>query len=278
VTMIDDTSFFDEGDASFPEGGPADGGQVDTEGVGEPSVFDPSPYADHRVRVKVGGEEQEVPLAEALSGYQRHADYTRKTQELSEMRQQLEFAQTLQQALEANPAQTIALLQEQYGLTRQQAQDAYEASMGADSDDEDWFADPVEQKLAHMEQRFQVWEQAQAQQQLERTLQQLQGAYGEDFNPQEVVLEALRLGTDDLEGVYKRIAFDRFWAKSQAEREFAAQRAAEDAKREQAKSAASVVHTGGSSAGATAPATSSTPSSIAEAFALAKSQLGINSL
>ena len=55
-------------------------------------------------------EELEVPLKEALSGYSRTADYTRKTQELAQQRQQVEYALAVQRALQAQPAETIRLL------------------------------------------------------------------------------------------------------------------------------------------------------------------------
>lgn len=42
------------------------------------------------VKVKVNGEEKEIPLAEAIAGYQRQQDYTQKTQELSQERQRIE--------------------------------------------------------------------------------------------------------------------------------------------------------------------------------------------
>ena len=47
-------------------------------------------------RVKVDGEEIEVPLGELLKGYQRQADYTRKTQRIAEERKKLQ--ETLQEA------------------------------------------------------------------------------------------------------------------------------------------------------------------------------------
>ncbi|MEE4302451.1 MAG: hypothetical protein V2J24_23630 [Pseudomonadales bacterium] len=43
-----------------------------------------------KVSVKVAGEEQEVTLKEALSGYQREADYVRKTQAVSEQKRAYE--------------------------------------------------------------------------------------------------------------------------------------------------------------------------------------------
>ena len=49
-------------------------------------------YSNHRVPVKLDGEELQIPLSEAIAGYQRQADYTRKTQELSQQREKIEFA------------------------------------------------------------------------------------------------------------------------------------------------------------------------------------------
>jgi len=45
---------------------------------------------DPWVAVKINGEDQEVRLSELRNGYQRQADYTRKTQELSFQRKQVE--------------------------------------------------------------------------------------------------------------------------------------------------------------------------------------------
>ena len=73
-------------------------------------------YANHVVRVKLDGEELQVPLSEALAGYQRQADYTRKTQELAEQRNQMQYAATIQTALERDPEATIDLLARHYTL------------------------------------------------------------------------------------------------------------------------------------------------------------------
>ena len=70
------------------------------------------------VKLQVDGEEIAVPISEALAGYQRQADYTRKTQELSEQRKQLQFAATLQEALQKDPESTLRLLQVQFGTTQ----------------------------------------------------------------------------------------------------------------------------------------------------------------
>jgi len=77
-------------------------------------------YADKPVKLTVDGEEIEVPLSEALSGYQRQADYTRKTQELAEQRRQVQFAAALQEALQNDPASTVELLSQHYGVNQNQ--------------------------------------------------------------------------------------------------------------------------------------------------------------
>lgn len=63
-----------------------DGEPVPWEALAEAAGLD----ADRvMVQVKVQGEEMEVPLSEAIGGYQREADYTRKSQELAERREEL---------------------------------------------------------------------------------------------------------------------------------------------------------------------------------------------
>ena len=49
-----------------------------------------APQSGQTFRVKVDGEEVEVPLDELLKGYSRTADYTRKTQAIAEARKQAE--------------------------------------------------------------------------------------------------------------------------------------------------------------------------------------------
>lgn len=51
---------------------------------------DEEPEAPPTYRVRVGGEELEVPLPELLAGYSRQADYTRKTTEVANQRKALD--------------------------------------------------------------------------------------------------------------------------------------------------------------------------------------------
>jgi hypothetical protein len=91
-----------------------------------------------------------VPLKEALAGYQRQADYTRKTQELSEQRKQVQFGTALQEALQNNPGDTLELLKQHYGLNEQQP-----------SEDE-LYLDPAEKQFRQLDGRLKAFEQDRA--------------------------------------------------------------------------------------------------------------------
>jgi len=68
----------------------------------ESSTEEAAEPADSTYTVKVDGSESEVTLSELQQGYQRQADYTRKTQELASERQRLEQAEAIVSALEAD--------------------------------------------------------------------------------------------------------------------------------------------------------------------------------
>lgn len=235
----------------------------------ETPTLDVNEYADYRIPVKMDGEELQVPLSEAISGYQRQADYTRKTQELAQQREQLQFAANLQAALENDPAATLDLLSRHYGITKAQAQNLV--------DDMDVFEDmdPTEKKMRELDQRIAQFEEYQSQQEIEREISRLKGKY-EDFDTNEVVGAALRSNTTDLEAVYKQIAFDRFMKQKEIETLANQQRQLEESKVVESKREASVV-SGGSSATASTTTESFEPvSSLSEAWAAAKRQLNAN--
>lgn len=60
--------------------------------------------------VTVNGVTAQVGIDELRNGYMRHADYTRKTQELSEFQREAERGLTLIQMLEAKPTETLRKL------------------------------------------------------------------------------------------------------------------------------------------------------------------------
>lgn len=226
-----------------------------------PSFLDVDQYAGHHVRVKVDGEEVDVPLTEALQGYSRTADYTRKTQALAEQQRQAQFGLTLQQALENNPAATLRLLQEQYAVQQQEPEE-----------DDSWLDDPDETRWREYDQRVQALEAQRADQELRVALRVLHDRYGDEFDPQAVVARAQQLNRMDLENIHKELMFDKLWQRQQAEREAQAKRQAEDAARQQAASELTM-HGGTSANGGVAP-TGNAPT-LQDAFYEAKRSLGL---
>lgn len=240
---------------------PTTGGEGTPEAAPEPSYLDTDEYGGHHVRLKVDGEEVSVPLSEAMAGYSRQADYTRKTQALAERERAAQFGMTLAQALENNPVETMRILQERYAAQEQQQQE-----------EPDWTDDPNEARFRQLEAWQAQSEQQQAAQELRVAVGVLQQRYGEDFNPQEVVAEASRQGRIDLEGVYKEMAFDRYWQGQQAAREV---QSAEEAARVQAKTQASTIHTGNGASNTVAPEQPGSFPTIEDAWNAAKQQLGM---
>jgi hypothetical protein len=242
---------------------PAANGQVDevTEVVAETpeqelDFFDYTEVGDKYVKLQVDGEEVSVPVKEALAGYQRQADYTRKTQELSEQRKQVQYASALAEALQNDPAATLQLLQQQYGIN-------------TPIQEEEWL-DPAEQQFRQLEQRIAAFEQQKAMDELTRTIDSLQSKYGDDFNADEIVAKALATGSTDLEAVFKQIAFDKVYSKaSEAEKKLA-----QEQSRVEAKRSASVV-SGGSANKNSAVPKAAKPTSVFEAFEQAKKTLNI---
>jgi hypothetical protein len=225
-------------------------------------------YSNYRVPIKIDGEELQVPLSEALAGYQRQSDYTRKTQELSQQRDQLQFAAALQSALETDPQTTIDLLMDHYGISRKAATQMAEQV-------EEWAVadDPIEQRYRELDKRIASFEDYQSQQQVEREIQSLQSKYS-DFDVKEVVSAALRMGTNDLEGVYKQLAFDRMVAQAQLAKAAQERQQQADAAVLEAKRAASVVSGGASATASTTNDTFVPITSVADAWEAAKRQMG----
>jgi hypothetical protein len=228
--------------------------EVETPEV-EPELFDYTEVGDKFVKLQVDGEEVLVPVKEALAGYQRQADYTRKTQELSEQRKNIEYATALQEALQNDPANTLRLLQDQYGIVAEP--------------EEDLWIDPTEKSLKEMEKRLASFEQQRAMDELTKTIDTLQSKYGDDFNADEVVAKALATGATDLEAVFKQVAFDKVYSKASE----ANKKLAKEQERLEAKRGAGIVSSASTSKGTTAPP-SAPPKTVFEAFEQAKRQLG----
>lgn len=247
-----------------------DGQAVEGNEGQEDDVFDVSQYSTKMVDVKVDGEVVRVPLSEALSGYQRQADYTRKTQELSR-------ATALQQALEANPQATLQLLQQTYGVEAGN-QMAY-AAQAEEQDDGIDPSDPVARQMSALRAQVDELTSYRTEQVLNDTLAGLQAKYGEHFNEQELIQAAAMRQISspaELESVFRDLAFDKLFATAQATEQHASQQAVEKAAREAAKSGLSgIVSSGnGVSQGAATPPVERIDSFEA-AFEAARKQVGV---
>lgn len=249
-----------------PEEDPVLDGQVDEVGGTEDDVpvIDIDALGDHYVTVKVDGEDVRVPLSEAVAGYSRQADYTRKTQELAQQRQELQWASAIRAALENDPAGTIDLLADHYGVSRKEAQRMVDEDPYL-TDTHYGMEDPVAKRLAEIDTRVSAFEKMQAQQRLEAEIERLQAAYGEDFNAQEVVSAALAQGSTNLEAVFKQIAFDRIATRRKVEAE-------KTSAKTEAKRTAAVVS--GATSAKTAKDDAGPIRSIVDAYNAAKRTLG----
>jgi beta-phosphoglucomutase-like phosphatase (HAD superfamily) len=200
-----------------------------------------------------------VPLKEALAGYQRQADYTRKTQELSEQRKQVQFGSALQEALQNDPKSTLELLKQHYGLEEQQ------------SSEDELLLDPVEKQYRQLESRMKAFEQQKALNDLEKTVESLSRKYGDAFDADEVIAKALATGNSNLEAVYKQTAFDRIFEQNVTANQVKAKKADDEKAIVQAKRDATVVSKGASAKSADVP--SKPVTTLRDAFEMAKRQI-----
>lgn len=247
--------------AEVAEAGPEPIGDTGSEAIEQPDDGGDEPprqYVeiddpDNRwVRVKVQGEDVEVPFSEAVRGYSREADYTRKAQEVAQQRQEAEYGINLQRALEANPEMTLRILAERHGLNFDQQQQ-YQQPAAV----EDEYVDPLERQIAEERQARQSLEQRLAQRDEDERLERAVSGLRQQFNLSDEDLQQVigvayqgRYGIEALPMIYKTMAYDRLAARVQAAQAEKARQEAETTRRTAAKSqAGQVVQNGSRGAG-----------------------------
>ena len=208
--------------------------------------------------VKIDGEEQKVSLEELQNGYQRQADYTRKTQEIAAERERLLQAEAIVSALEKDPVGTLDTLARSFNVNN---------PVTNQIDDSEYEQDPTERKLAELENKIAAQEQVQRVQKIEREVNTLQEKYGE-FDRQELLNHALKNGIPNLEAAYTHMRFNE--VKTTADK-LSQEQEITNKKRE-----AAVVTPGGSTQSGTESEPTPEVSSLRDAFALAKKQLSNN--
>ncbi len=219
--------------------------------------------------VKVDGEEAQVSLEELQNGYQRQADYTRKTQEIASERERLQQAERIVSALEADPEATLHTLARSFNveLNEQDAvQQVQQTEEWESMDETERKVLMLEQRLAEQDKRFAAQEQAQKVQKLEQEVNKLKDTYGE-FDQNELVNHAIKNQIPNLEAAYAHWRFND--VKSIADK-LSQEQEITSKKRE-----ASVVTSGSSASKTTSGESTKEVSSLREAFALAKEQLNL---
>ncbi len=210
--------------------------------------------------VKIDGEEQQVTLEELQNGYQRQADYTRKTQEIADERQRLQQAEAIVAALEGDPEGTIQALARSFDVAVDTGTKTSEPSDDWDVDDDD----PQAKRIKELEGRLEAQERNTRQQAIQKEVNELKEQYG-DFDQQALFGHALKKGIGNLEAALKDMRYDQVTAEADKLRE---ELSVLDKKRE----GAALVESGTSkqpSAVAEPPAQAAT---LREAFAMALKQ------
>lgn len=239
--------------------------------------------ANKYVKVKVDGEELEVPLREALDGYSRQADYTRKQQALAAEREQAREAMQVYQAMQANPGLTVQVLAQRAGMSVQEylGTEAGQVAAQQQAQAEPEFDDPLERDLYETRQQLtalqrQVQDQV-ADQRLHSVVNGLKQQYGiSDDEAREAVrlTASLNMGIDAVPLVYRAMAFDKLSTESQARNDASTQHQQAEQQRQAAAAAAqrTVAPSQISANGVTQAAPSEEPRSTREAIELAFAQ------
>ena len=204
--------------------------------------------------VKVDGQEQQVSLDELRNGYQRQADYTRKTQELASERERLAQGEAIVQALESDPQGAVSALADAFGVGVGN-QNTVQAQLQED-------LDPEEVRLRRMESSIEEHNRAVRQQNMQSEVDGLREKFSADIDERELYSHALKHNIGNLEAAYAHMTYG------------AVQDKATNAGIVDEKRAARVVEsTVGSPASTVSSNVSTAVNSLRDAFSLAQEEL-----
>ena len=236
--------------------------EVDTSEASEEVLEEP---VEGAYTIKVDGEESQVTLEELQDGYQRQADYTRKTQELADERRRLQQAEAIVSSLENNPAETLNALGEAFGLVAQPPAPMRNTNDDWYDDEEPQQVDATAMRVSELEQRLAQQDRLARRNNIEKQVNSLKDQYG-DFDSTELFQHALRHKIGNLEAALTHMRFDSVSDK--------ATKLEKEQERTGAKRDAAVVESGGSTAAnAVKTQAKNPPQTIREAFAQAKKNL-----
>lgn len=243
-------------------------GQAEVEGqTAEPEVpaLSLDEYGNHLVPIKVNGETQMVPIAEAVNGYQRQADYTRS-------KQQLARAEAIQTALSLDPERTLRVLADEYGVG-----EFVQRGPQIPVDENPTTAPTADPTVSALQAQVQHLMGIQAEAELNRTLAGLEQKYGDLYDEQELIAAARRAEIQspaELEKVFRDLTFDKVYAQASAQKQYAESGKSEDANRAAAVERAQALVSSGNGANGSVSSAQPVINSVQDAYELAKKQLG----
>jgi hypothetical protein len=142
-------------------------------------------------------------LDELQNGYQRQADYTRKTQELASERERLAQGEAIVQALESDPEGAISALAGAFGVGGGNQQ-----IMPDQTEYED--LDPEEFRLRRIESSIEEQNRALRQQNLQKEVKTLRSKYdGIDFDEKALYAHALKNKINNLDAAFTHMNWDK---------------------------------------------------------------------
>lgn len=229
------------------------------EGTPEPGTGDSTGTDSPAYSVKIDGQEVSVTLDELLKGYQRQSDYTKKTQALAAERSQMQDLMQLATALNTDPAGTIQVLQEAYGLTKAQATQMVNDQQELDPEEARW--QQVESFMAQQQER-------ERQAMVDRDIQALKQQYG-DFDEMELVRHAVENRIPNLRAAFADLRFTQM-------EQMKAAKLAEERQRVDAKKDAQVVTGGSNTQRGLLTTGTGGKKSLRETFQMSKRELGMS--
>ena len=156
--------------------------------------------------VKIDGEMQQVSMEELQNGYQRQADYTRKTLELAPDRERLAQGEAIVQALEADPQGAVSALADAFGVGLDN-----QDNFSVEPEEE---LDPDEARLRRIESNIEEQNKALRQQNLQKEVNQLQNKYDTEINQQELFSHALKHNIGNLDAAYAHMNYENMRQKA----------------------------------------------------------------
>jgi len=163
-----------------------------------PMNMEANPTSD-TYNVKIDGEVHEVTLDELQNGYQRQADYTRKTQELASERERLAQGEAIVQALEANPQEAVSALADAFGVA------GGNQINNQNEPEED--LDPEEVRLRRLESSIEEHNRALRQQTMSGEVEGLREKFSADIDERELYAHALKHNIGNLEAAYAHMTY-----------------------------------------------------------------------